>query len=190
MIDGVDINLSAEQLSSFIKRENVHLYNNYDNLKDYDLILLCDILEHVKDDNTFLTDIVKHYLVPGGYILITVPAFQFLSSSHDDFLGHFRRYNLMELNKLIEKLAIHKISGGYLFFSLLPFRFFRLFLERYFPGKIKMSKGVGRWNGSEFVSQYIESILIMDAYFSLALTYFKIKLPGLSAWILCQKQLL
>lgn len=55
------------------------------------LIIMMDVLEHIQDDGAFL----KHYvdnLSRGGYVLITVPAFQFLWSGHDVFLEHHRRY--------------------------------------------------------------------------------------------------
>ena len=190
IIDGVDINLSSEQLVSFKPKDtSVHLYNNYDNLELYELILLNDIIEHVEDDRAFLSNIAAHYLAPGGYIIITVPAFQFLFSSHDDFLSHFRRYNLKELEELINQLGMKRIESGYLFFSLLPIRFLMKILEIVFPAKSTPNKGIGDWRGGKIISSIIENILLIDSYILLTLSFLHIRIPGLSAWILCQKQL-
>lgn len=81
---------------------------------DADLILMMDILEHVDNDNEFLDDYINK--VPSGsYFLITVPAFSFLWSSHDIFLGHKRRYNLSQLERLVNSsgLIIKSISYYY-----------------------------------------------------------------------------
>lgn len=56
-----------------------------------DLVLLCDVLEHVEDDQTFLLDLVS-LMKPGAHLLLTVPADPRLWSPHDDVYGHFRRY--------------------------------------------------------------------------------------------------
>jgi SAM-dependent methyltransferase len=50
-----------------------------------------DVLEHIDDDVGFLRE-VRRVLVPGGYILLSVPAYSFLWSEHDVSLHHKRRY--------------------------------------------------------------------------------------------------
>lgn len=188
MIDGIDINLSSDQIISFSqKNENVHLYNTYDSLQSYDLIILSDVIEHISDDTTFLKDIAANYLNPQGYILITVPAFQFLYSSHDVFLGHYRRYDLKQLTLLVNQLDINIISSGYFFLTLLPIRFFSLFYEVCFPKKKTSNEGIGNWNSGIILSKFLEYVLISDAHLLLKLSSLNIKLPGLSTWILCQK---
>ncbi|MDB5189498.1 MAG: hypothetical protein JWL82_455 [Parcubacteria group bacterium] len=57
----------------------------------YDCISLLDVLEHIEDDAGFLAR-AKNSLAPGGLLLISVPAFQFLWSVHDVEHQHFRRY--------------------------------------------------------------------------------------------------
>lgn len=186
-MDGVDINLSLEQIQSFSNRK-VHLHNSYDQLGRYDLIIMSDVIEHVKDDVPFLTKITSQYLSSGGYVLIIVPAFQFLSSSHDTFLGHFRRYNAKQLKYLTDQAALTIVSGGYLFMSLLPVRFLISSFERLVPAKEKANNGVGNWKAGNGMTHFIECILNLDAYILLKLAEWKIKIPGLSLWILCRKQ--
>lgn len=68
----------------------------------FDLICLFDVLEHIPDDLAAL-HAARNKLAPGGKILITVPAYNFLWSSHDVVLHHKRRYNRKELSTLLQK---------------------------------------------------------------------------------------
>src|SRR5262249_1718375 len=61
-------------------------------LEAYDLVVLFDVLEHVKDTQPFLTALFRH-LKPQGHLLINVPALQSLYSHYDEIVGHVRRYN-------------------------------------------------------------------------------------------------
>ena len=58
----------------------------------YDLILYIDVLEHIEDDKTELSEAFLR-LKSGGRIFILSPAFQFLYSEFDMAIGHYRRYN-------------------------------------------------------------------------------------------------
>jgi SAM-dependent methyltransferase len=58
----------------------------------FDLILLLDVIEHISDDVQVLKE-SRERLSPGGKLLITVPAFQWLWSSHDVANHHQRRYS-------------------------------------------------------------------------------------------------
>ena len=59
--------------------------------KQFDLIVLTDVLEHLDDDHSSLKALVAR-LKPGGRVVITVPAFPFLWARHDDTHHHKRRY--------------------------------------------------------------------------------------------------
>lgn len=83
------------------------------------LILMMDVLEHVSDDLAML----KHYsqiLESNGYLLITVPAFKFLWSGHDEFLEHFRRYNLKDILDVVRKAGMTPVKGRYFYSGLFP----------------------------------------------------------------------
>jgi SAM-dependent methyltransferase len=58
----------------------------------YDLIALLDVLEHIEGDRAALSSI-RAKLKPGGRILVTVPANEWMWSAHDTVHHHFRRYN-------------------------------------------------------------------------------------------------
>jgi hypothetical protein len=60
-----------------------------------------DVLEHISNDSDFLSEI-SNRLEVNGTLTITVPAYNFLWSTEDEYAGHFRRYKLKELTaKLI-----------------------------------------------------------------------------------------
>lgn len=65
-----------------------------------DLVTAMDVLEHTDGDLEALRE-VGRILKPAGRLLITVPAYGFLWSEHDEALHHRRRYVASELrNKL------------------------------------------------------------------------------------------
>jgi SAM-dependent methyltransferase len=64
--------------------------------RNFDLIVLIDVLEHVDDDLEVLRSL-RRRLKPGGRLLITVPAYRFLWSRHDVMHHHKRRYTMKQL---------------------------------------------------------------------------------------------
>ncbi|MDR2814681.1 MAG: class I SAM-dependent methyltransferase [Prevotellaceae bacterium] len=56
-----------------------------------DYIYSLNVLEHIEDDAEALAQWAKK-LKPEGKILVYVPAFNVLYSSHDKAIGHYRRY--------------------------------------------------------------------------------------------------
>ncbi|OUW60323.1 MAG: hypothetical protein CBD63_03850 [Candidatus Pelagibacter sp. TMED203] len=100
--------------------------------KKYDLIFFTDTLEHIKNDKKILL-FLKSRLKKNGIIFLTVPAYNFLWTSKDEDLKHFRRYNKGTLLHATQKeFSILKISYfNTLLFPILSlillfFRFFRI----------------------------------------------------------------
>jgi SAM-dependent methyltransferase len=60
-----------------------------------------NVLEHIEDDLRTLVDLYRR-LMPGGTLLIYVPAFQILFSSADKRIGHKRRYTKAVLSRRLE----------------------------------------------------------------------------------------
>lgn len=71
----------------------------------YHLIALLDVLEHIAEDRAALASI-KAKLAPGGKILLTVPANQWMWSAHDKVHHHFRRYNRATLAKVAREAGL------------------------------------------------------------------------------------
>lgn len=83
----------------------------------FDLVVLLDVLEHVEDDAAALRAL-RSRLRPGGWLLVTVPAFPALWSDHDERHQHFRRYRKTELaSRLLE--ARYELSSLSYFNTLL-----------------------------------------------------------------------
>jgi SAM-dependent methyltransferase len=66
----------------------------------YDLVAVLDVIEHVDEDVRSLRTIATK-LRPGGKVLITVPAHQWMWSAHDVVNHHKRRYSAKSLRRLI-----------------------------------------------------------------------------------------
>jgi hypothetical protein len=83
------------------------------------LMLLMDVLEHVPDDVGLLREYAAK-VPPGTPVVVTVPAFSFLWSGHDEFLGHLRRYTLQQAEQMIRSAGLTCRSGSYYFGALFP----------------------------------------------------------------------
>ena len=100
----------------------------------YDLIAALDVIEHIDDDGAALAAIAAR-LKPGGKLLMTVPAHQWMWSAHDTANHHKRRYSKRALKALIAASPLRLDKIGY-FNSLL------------FPLAIA-ARGFGRLTGRE-----------------------------------------
>jgi SAM-dependent methyltransferase len=78
----------------------------------FDLVAALDVLEHIQEDETALQE-WRRLLKPGGYVLLTVPAYQWLWSGHDVSLGHFRRYSASQLEKLVRAAGLEMCKRSY-----------------------------------------------------------------------------
>lgn len=87
--------------------------------ESYDLVALLDVLEHV-DDEVGSLKAVAAKARDGGYILITVPAYPWLWSAHDDVHHHKRRYTRRTLTRTIAQAGLSLQSIGAFNTFLLP----------------------------------------------------------------------
>ena len=77
----------------------------------YDLVAAFDVVEHVEEDREAVQAMAK-LLRPGGRLMITVPAYQWLWSHHDERHHHWRRYRSAQIRTLVEEagLKVDKLS--------------------------------------------------------------------------------
>lgn len=87
--------------------------------QDFDLILMSDVLEHLDDDVAALRAL-QHRLKPHGWILITVPAMQWLWSGHDQAHHHRRRYSATTLHRVAQAGGLDVVYLGHFNFILFP----------------------------------------------------------------------
>ena len=85
----------------------------------YDLVALLDVIEHVEDDKASLASVAKR-LRPGGRVLLTVPAHQWMWSGHDVLNHHHRRYSKKALAKLVADAGMKLDHIGYFNSLLFP----------------------------------------------------------------------
>ncbi len=84
--------------------------------KTVDTALLMDVLEHTPDDVAVLRETADH-VEERGHVFITVPAFSWMFSAHDRFLGHYRRYTLNGLRSLIRACGDLEIVESHYFYA-------------------------------------------------------------------------
>lgn len=94
-----------------------------------DVITLFDVLEHVPDEAGFLR-LLSGWLKPGGLIVITVPAFPWLWSRHDDLNHHQRRYRRGQLVGALTGNGFRVERASYFNFLLFPVVVATRLLER------------------------------------------------------------
>jgi SAM-dependent methyltransferase len=77
----------------------------------WDAVCLFDVLEHV-DDEAGAVAACRRLLAPRGRLFVTVPAYRWLWSRHDELLGHRRRYTARRLRGAVEAagLAVERLT--------------------------------------------------------------------------------
>ncbi|MCL5005772.1 MAG: class I SAM-dependent methyltransferase [Acidobacteria bacterium] len=92
-----------------------------------DLVTAFDVLEHLDEDVSALVEF-NRILRPDGLLLITVPAYRFLWSEHDEALMHRRRYVASELHVKLNRTGFSVLLRSYaVFFAFFPILFYRLY---------------------------------------------------------------
>lgn len=77
-----------------------------------DGVFLFDVLEHIEDDRAALRA-VGRVLKPGGLLICTVPAYQWLWSPHDEIQGHRRRYTARGFIRMVREAGLHPVRTTY-----------------------------------------------------------------------------
>ncbi len=85
----------------------------------FDLVGLFDVVEHVADDAGLLRR-AAGLAVPGGFVLLTVPADPRLWGKFDRYAGHYRRYTRRALEDLLRDAGLEQVRVLPLFRILWP----------------------------------------------------------------------
>jgi SAM-dependent methyltransferase len=104
----------------------------------FDLTVSLDVIEHLQDDVGALREL-RRVTRPGGALLVTVPAYQWLWSGHDVVNHHHRRYNRRTLLAAAESGGWHLESSTHFNSLLLPVAILLRALERFKPSTTKSS---------------------------------------------------
>lgn len=153
----------------------------------FDLLLLLDVLEHVQDDRGFLAELLATNLEPGGHVLVSVPAWQWLYSEHDARLLHHRRYSPGAIRDVLRGAGLELMLSGGLFHSLLVPRAAQKLLERRRQGAVESGRPPPlAWRHGAVLARLVHAALSLDNHLSLRLAQGGFSLPGLSYFALCR----
>lgn len=87
--------------------------------ESFDLVCAFDVVEHVDDDAASVQALAR-LVKPGGAILTTVPAYQWMWSHHDVLHHHKRRYRLPAYRALFEAAGLTIETATYFNTLLFP----------------------------------------------------------------------
>ena len=130
--EGIEIDPAA--LGGRPPAPNIHLGpfdQSFQPGKTYRLVLMLDVIEHVPDDAGFLKRAVD-LLAPGGRILITVPALQWLWTQHDELNHHQRRYTKKRFAAVARDAGMAIDDSRYFFLWTVPVKLMVRARERLF----------------------------------------------------------
>jgi SAM-dependent methyltransferase len=104
----------------------------------FELTVSLDVIEHLEDDVSALREL-RRVTTPGGALLVTVPAYQWLWSGHDEINHHHRRYNRRTLLAAAQSAGWRLESSAHFNSLLLPAAILLRALERFKPAATKSS---------------------------------------------------
>jgi len=85
----------------------------------FDLAVSLDVIEHLEDDLGALREL-RRTVAPGGSLLLTVPAYPWLWSGHDEINHHHRRYTRRSLQRVAQQAGWEQVRTTYFNSLLLP----------------------------------------------------------------------
>ncbi|MBI4678734.1 MAG: class I SAM-dependent methyltransferase [Elusimicrobia bacterium] len=113
-VTGIDIDPKAIEACRSRGVDAVHVADARDTdfqSRRFGVVVASDVLEHVHDEDEALAE-WHRVLTPGGKLIVFVPAFAFLWSSHDSLNHHRRRYSRRHLVSALERnrFVVERVS--------------------------------------------------------------------------------
>lgn len=122
------LKLLKKQYKNRAEVKYLNIENNILKDRKYDCLIMINVLEHIKNDSKVIQNALS-MIKNNGYLVLLVPAHSFLYSKLDSSIGHFRRYDLNDVNRLFTnyELKIEKLQyinwlgaiGWFIFIKLL-----------------------------------------------------------------------
>ncbi|WP_052404636.1 class I SAM-dependent methyltransferase [Vibrio diazotrophicus] len=149
---------------------------------EFDAVCMFDVLEHIEDSNRALKN-VRQMLSVGGYVILTLPAHEWLWCNDDKVAGHKRRYNKSLIENELLRNGFEVIQNEYFFTTITPLLLLRKFLD---PDN-EHDKGTTT-NKSLHISSFINTILYKLCIFENWLHYLKPNWFGGSLFVIGKKK--
>jgi SAM-dependent methyltransferase len=86
----------------------------------FEVVSAFDVVEHCEDEVLALSEL-RRVATPGGVVLLSVPAYQWMWSRFDVRAGHYRRYTRSRLRRATQGAGLKVERATYVFASTLPF---------------------------------------------------------------------
>jgi len=126
----------------------------------FDLAVTLDVIEHLEDDLGALREL-RRVVAPGGALLVTVPAYQWLWSGHDEINHHHRRYTRRSLHEVAERAGWREERTTYFNSLLLPVAILLRILDRINTKTTESSLDL--WVPPEPVNRLLEGPMTLEA---------------------------
>lgn len=85
----------------------------------FDVVAAFDVIEHCEPESTAVRELAR-VLMPGGRLLVSVPAYQWAWSDHDVRAGHHRRYTRPRIVAAVEAAGLRVERATYAFAAVFP----------------------------------------------------------------------
>jgi SAM-dependent methyltransferase len=128
--------------------------------QENDLIVMLDVLEHIDDDSRCLA-ILKNWTMDNGKLLITVPAYQFLWTKHDDQHHHKRRYTVNKLKRVLSENGWYVEYISYFNTFLFPLALIYRIKQKIFPSAEMNDLGLP----NKYINSLFEFIFALERNF-------------------------
>lgn len=109
--DGTSYATAAQRLASVGRGEvrNGMVEDVVEAGRTFDLVCAFEVLEHLEDDAAAVAGWVGR-VRPGGWLLLSTPAFQSRYGPFDTIVGHYRRYELAGMRALLEGAGLVEVE--------------------------------------------------------------------------------
>jgi SAM-dependent methyltransferase len=126
----------------------------------FDLAVSLDVIEHLDQDLDALREL-RRVIAPGGALLVTVPAYGWLWSGHDEINHHFRRYTRRSLQRVAQQAGWQQVRTTYFNSLLLPVAILLRALDRWSTKTTESSLDL--WVPPEPINRLLELPLDLEA---------------------------
>ncbi len=79
--------------------------------EQFDLVCAFEVIEHMEDDRGAIEAWLRH-VRPGGWLLVSAPAWPQRFSTWDELVGHYRRYEPAGISRLLVELGLEDVEAA------------------------------------------------------------------------------